>query len=478
AVVLLFSSADAFWRMPCHFRTGLGRLDPLMDPGEVSDHSHAIHGGGNFGFTTSYDDLMDSNCTSCGVYEDKSAYWTPSVHFMYTNGTTVIVPQIGGMLAYYLLYGDNIQAFPKNFRLLAGNKNLRNFSGPIPDTPKSLWTASDKTQFSLGQKALGFNCLNYAVQPEPSLYRHFMPSKDYLDANCTDGVRLELMFPSCWNGHDVDSKDHKSHMAYPDLVMTGDCPEGFTTRTPSLFFETIWNTYAFKGEDGQFVLSNGDPTGCGYHGDFMTGWDVDFLQKAVNTCTNLSGEISDCPLFSLQSDDDAQQCTFPMPSQIKNDDCEGPSDGLCGNVPIQSGPAQATNISPGQTVEPTGSAHPEPTHSSESVSYSLGYTIGTSVYTDNSGGGITAAEAPSSYAHATPTADSDVEVASADVPSPVPTPSPDMGDAQDGDPNAVSTSIWTSGGAVHEVYIEEDIVTTTVTAGADTKRRRHVHHHR
>jgi len=69
------------------------------------------------------------------------------------------------------------------------------------------------------------------------------------------------MFPSCWNGKDLDSADHKSHMAYPNLVMSGDCPSGFETRTPSLFYETIWNTYAYNGVEGEFVLSNGDPTG-------------------------------------------------------------------------------------------------------------------------------------------------------------------------------------------------------------------------
>ncbi len=25
--------------------------------------------------------------------------------------------------------------------------------------------------------------------------RHYLPTKDYLDANCLDGIRIELMFP-------------------------------------------------------------------------------------------------------------------------------------------------------------------------------------------------------------------------------------------------------------------------------------------
>ena len=43
----LVSNVAAFWRMPCRSRTGLARMDPLMDPGEVSDHVHTIHGGGS-----------------------------------------------------------------------------------------------------------------------------------------------------------------------------------------------------------------------------------------------------------------------------------------------------------------------------------------------------------------------------------------------------------------------------------------------
>lgn len=53
----------------------------------------------DFGFNSTSQDLMASDCTSCEVTQDKSAYWTPSLHFLYPNGTSVIVPQVGGMLA-------------------------------------------------------------------------------------------------------------------------------------------------------------------------------------------------------------------------------------------------------------------------------------------------------------------------------------------------------------------------------------------
>lgn len=46
-VTLLPAFSHAFWRLPCRGRTGVARLDPIVDPGEISDHAHAIHGGGS-----------------------------------------------------------------------------------------------------------------------------------------------------------------------------------------------------------------------------------------------------------------------------------------------------------------------------------------------------------------------------------------------------------------------------------------------
>jgi hypothetical protein len=45
AAALLSGTADAFWRMPCHARTALARLDPIVDEGVASSHAHTIHGG-------------------------------------------------------------------------------------------------------------------------------------------------------------------------------------------------------------------------------------------------------------------------------------------------------------------------------------------------------------------------------------------------------------------------------------------------
>ncbi|KAF2754663.1 hypothetical protein EJ05DRAFT_479101 [Pseudovirgaria hyperparasitica] len=353
--------------------------------------------------------------------------------------------------------------------MLAGDTRQRNFTWPEPDPPKP-WSGDQASQFALSQKAIGFNCLDYSHNPESTLYRHRMPEKEYLDAHCKDGIRIELMFPSCWNGKDTDSANHKDHMAYPSLTIDGDCPKGFEQRVPSLLYETIWNTYAFKDQEGEFALANGDTTGCGYHGDFITGWDVGFLQNAVNTCTNLSGNIGDCPIFTLQSETEAAKCKMDMPKMLNDDDCKGPRQGLPGNVAVQAGPEYATMNSGNKPV----SLYTPPAINTKAPVPS--FQQATTALTDAYGGGISVAAV--NHAVSNP------------VPSPVVTPAPvapvapvgPVGGA--GAPRILSTSTYTSAAAVYEIVYEEVDITVTANAPAPSApkhvapRHNHNHHRR
>ena len=287
-------------------------------------------------------------CTSCQSTKDKSAYWTPALYFLHSNGSSAIVPQVGGMLAYYLMYLDDVKPFPEGFSMIAGQPKVRNFTGSFPDEPLSSWpqdSTGTAQQTWLRQRALGFNCLNYQRAAEPSLYRHEMPSKEYIDANCADGIRMELAFPSCGNG-EKDSDDHRSHMAYPSLVKEGNCPRGYDVHYPFLFFETIWGTNYFHGQDGQFVLSYGDPVGTGYHGDFMMGWESEeFLGQVIRECgaRDGTGKVEDCPPLAadLQTEDEMKKCAFRMPVELESENSADSPDGIPGAVPVQPGPEEA-----------------------------------------------------------------------------------------------------------------------------------------
>ncbi|CZR56548.1 related to glyoxal oxidase precursor [Phialocephala subalpina] len=480
---------DAFWRMPCRSRSGLARIDPLVSNGTISEHAHAIHGSDGFSTSASYESLLAGSCTSCEVAQDKSAYWTPAMYFLNSETNEYkLVEQVGGMLAYYLLYPNSgntsLSAFPAGFEMIAGDTNQRNFTYPVPDIQKSLWNVAPyNTQAFLRQAALGFNCLNYAITPEGSLYRHFLPDKAYLDAHCTDGLRLELMFPSCWNGVDRTSTDKKSHVAYPSQVMTGDCPSDFPERLPSLFYETIWDTYAFNGINGTFMMGNGDPSGFGYHGDFMMGWEEDFLQQAVDTCTNLSGQIEDCALFTIQDSSVYGNCNVTLPSAIAKENVVGAVSTMPGNPVIAYGPGYASGAAAGgNSATATAGGVAGTTQSAMTLSYSAGISLASSEsYVP---GGIFAVSTGASFALSTAATSTPTSSPSVAATSPTTAaaafvaasivesagPSYFSTAYQTLDPNTVEEILW-----LEEVITVTEASTATVTVPA---RKRHLHGHR
>jgi hypothetical protein len=64
-------------------------------------------------------------------------------------------------------------------------------------------------------------------------------------------------------------------MAFPDGMDHGACPASHPHRLITIFYEIIWNTPDFAdmwyGNEQPFVLAQGDPTGLGFHGDFLNG---------------------------------------------------------------------------------------------------------------------------------------------------------------------------------------------------------------
>lgn len=175
------------------------------------------------------------------------------------------------------------------------------------------------------------------------------------NTNCPDGLRAQVFFPACWDGVNLDSPDHKSHMAFPSEIDNGQCPPSHPHHLISIFYEVWFYPKPFNqlNDGGRFVLSNGDPTGYGLHGDFMDGWDKSVLSRAVAQCTALSGVIEDCPVFNNENrfytGDENNACFAPNPIPAEHDDPGHLMQYLPGCVAITDGPANATEgeLAPG-----------------------------------------------------------------------------------------------------------------------------------
>jgi hypothetical protein len=96
--------------------------------------------------------------------------------------------------------------------------------------------------------------------------------------NCPADSMLEsyLDFPQCWNGRDLDSPDHKSHMAYP---VNGECPASHPVPVPKL--RQVLR-YPVNGPTAGFRLASGG--GFTMHGDFFNAWPPAEMERRVNDC--------------------------------------------------------------------------------------------------------------------------------------------------------------------------------------------------
>jgi hypothetical protein len=90
-------------------------------------------------------------------------------------------------------------------------------------------------------------------------------------------LRLHIRFPECWDGRNLDSPDHKSHMAY---AMRGSCPSTHPVEVAQI---TQIYRYPARGGEGFSLASGGQYSA---HADFVNAWKPGALKKLVNDCLN------------------------------------------------------------------------------------------------------------------------------------------------------------------------------------------------
>lgn len=78
------------------------RMDPIVQPGEVSTHVHTIMGGSNFNENVTGEELMSSNCSTALIKNDHSAYWYPKLYFQDPKNKSFEPVDLFYMNVYYL----------------------------------------------------------------------------------------------------------------------------------------------------------------------------------------------------------------------------------------------------------------------------------------------------------------------------------------------------------------------------------------
>lgn len=223
----------------CYY-THTNQDDAILFPNQVgaSPHLHDYVSNPTANANSTATSLR-AGTTNCVNNLDFASYWAPTLF----NGSTPIHP--GSDTIYYLSNGKSkVQPYPFGLKEIAGNA-----AATTPAQAQDiLWGCSTSAPTA-----------NQAP-------------------NCPSGQELHVRvdFPDCWNGKDLDSPNHRTHVAYS---VNGVCPTGYPVPIPML---SILFKYSFS--NGSVLKTSAGLGTWSMHADFFNAWDTTELAHLVSMC--------------------------------------------------------------------------------------------------------------------------------------------------------------------------------------------------
>ena len=251
------------FRMHCEY-SHFSYDDPIVFPGEPGkSHLHMFFGNTKADAFSTSDSLFDRGGGSCNGYElDRSAYWVPAL----MQGTTqTIVPY--EILLYFKTHSPgSVETFPKGLRVIAGAS---------PSDPDGASRYRWKCENSINRAAGTYEPINDGP------FYDTIPDCRALGFE-TLGIMID--FPFCWDGKNLDSPDHRSHMAY-------GCSESHPVVFPQLQYIIHYNAppagAALHISSDPDECKTGARTDCGFtlHGDWWNAWHEQTNATWINECS-------------------------------------------------------------------------------------------------------------------------------------------------------------------------------------------------
>lgn len=239
--------------------------DPIVKPGQPgAAHLHVFFGNTKTNAFSTVDTIANQGNSTCrGGIANRSSYWAPAM--IDTRTGTPMAPRASNFYyktGYNGIKPEEVKPFPVGLRILAGNPNNNR------PADKSKW---EDLHF-------GYSCIDgtdkfYGWTSE-------IP-------NCPVGSTLvmNINFPQCWDGVNLDSPDHQSHMSY---TVDRKCP---ATHPVPLVAITFNVDYQVKEVDApkywrlsSDVYDKTLPSGYSGHADWFFGWKKEVMESFIKNC--------------------------------------------------------------------------------------------------------------------------------------------------------------------------------------------------
>ena len=243
--------------------------DEIVYPGQPGKaHLHQWFGNDRADGNSTYASLRTTGDSTCNSAGNRSAYDMPAM--MHPTGKVVLPDYV--FVYYKRAPAASIYCKPPYAKAcLSLPRGLRYVFGYDMANPASTPTDTNRRWF---------NC------DAPGASGQFATIAEAAKA-CPVGARIGALVvsPPCWNGRQLDSPDHRSHMAYPEQDGYGHnaCPATHPYLIP--FFEPgAW--YTNDGTAAQWRLSSdmGLPGGTTLHSDWFGAWDDAIQARWTANC--------------------------------------------------------------------------------------------------------------------------------------------------------------------------------------------------
>ena len=240
--------------------------DPIVYPGQPGrSHLHQFFGNETADANSTYASLRAAGNSSCMSPVNRSAYWMPAV----LNGKGQVVRP------------DYVSIYYKRRPLsdpIVSDPTHPQYQGKGIKLPNGIRFIFGRNMLNLAEPETGavfFGCDGPTAVPG-NRYNNFEEAQ----AGCPVGNRIgvKISAPDCWDGKNLDSADHRSHVAYGSFGSWGyyKCPTSHPFVIPA-FSLAAWFTQA-EGETYSLVsddmdTSPGHKRGDTFHADFFMAWD-------------------------------------------------------------------------------------------------------------------------------------------------------------------------------------------------------------